>query len=247
MNVNDCFSHELGGDTLSEYIYSNVKKKTKGDYFPAKNSEDLIGEADDNEDEEEDAKLIATFNVVSIEEGTKILYSPSAFTSIEIDGVIQPEVISEYVFNTLGEHVVKYELADKTNTGSRSLSMCPRLISVVVPKGVIIIEEGTFAYNAQLSSMVIPEGVTTIGSGAFMSTDGLHELTLPSSIISIGNSAFLNSDCIDLTSLATTAPTLGNQVFDMMSANGTLTVPAGSTGYDAWLSKLPNGWTIVEQ
>ena len=35
---------ELGGDTLSEYIYSNVKKKTKGDYFPAKNSEDLIGE-----------------------------------------------------------------------------------------------------------------------------------------------------------------------------------------------------------
>ena len=44
MNVNDCFSHELGGDTLSEYIYSNVKKKTKGDYFPAKNSEDLIGE-----------------------------------------------------------------------------------------------------------------------------------------------------------------------------------------------------------
>lgn len=44
MNVNDCFSHELGGDTLNEYIYSNVKKKTKGDYFPSLNSEDLIGQ-----------------------------------------------------------------------------------------------------------------------------------------------------------------------------------------------------------
>lgn len=43
MNVNDCFSHELGGDTLNEYIYSNVKKRTKEDYFPLKNSEDLVG------------------------------------------------------------------------------------------------------------------------------------------------------------------------------------------------------------
>jgi hypothetical protein len=42
-NVNDCFSHELGGDTLSEYIYANVKKRVKSDYFPSLNSEDLIG------------------------------------------------------------------------------------------------------------------------------------------------------------------------------------------------------------
>ena len=43
MNVNDCFSHELGGDTLNKYIYSNVKKRVKEDFFPPFNSEDLIG------------------------------------------------------------------------------------------------------------------------------------------------------------------------------------------------------------
>lgn len=49
MNVNDCFSHELGGDTLNEYIYSNVKKKVKEDKFPAKNSRDLIGDGVEDE------------------------------------------------------------------------------------------------------------------------------------------------------------------------------------------------------
>ena len=52
MNVNDCFSHELGGDTLNEYIYSNVKKRVKEDFFPPFNSEDLIGGGGDVEEEE---------------------------------------------------------------------------------------------------------------------------------------------------------------------------------------------------
>lgn len=32
-----------------------------------------------------------------------------------------------------------------------------------------------------------------------------------------------------------------------IAATGTLYVPTGSTGYDAWMTVLGNGWTKVEQ
>ena len=34
-NVNDCFSHELGGDTLTEYYFNKVKQKTGGGFGSA--------------------------------------------------------------------------------------------------------------------------------------------------------------------------------------------------------------------
>lgn len=42
------------------------------------------------------------------------------------------------------------------------------------------------------------------------------------------------------------APTLGGNIFLNLPTNGTLHIKPGATGYDAWLSKLPEGWRIVE-
>lgn len=72
MNVNDCFSHELGGDTLSEYIYSNVKKRTKGDYFPSLNSEDLIGEGEGEDNSPQLLDYLFTDGTFGSEIGDKV-------------------------------------------------------------------------------------------------------------------------------------------------------------------------------
>ena len=74
MNVNDSFSHGLGGDTLAEYYFNKVKQKTKEDYFPPLNSEDLIGEGDSVGDEEEQEPAhdysLDYLTFVALEDGT---------------------------------------------------------------------------------------------------------------------------------------------------------------------------------
>jgi len=57
---------------------------------------------------------------------------------------------------------------------------------------------------------------------------------------------------ISITSLATTAPTIASSTFNNIKTGGTLTVPSGSTGYDAWMSTNDYylgkyNWTKVEQ
>ena len=109
---------------------------------------------------------------------------------------------------------------------------CTSLTSINIPEGVTIIKFDTFKGCSSLTSIYIPERVTSIEYGVF-------------------------NDCISLKSISsfnTTAPTLsttnseGNLVgvFTNLPANGTLHIKPGATGYDAWLSKLPSGWTIVE-
>ena len=62
----------------------------------------------------------------------------------------------------------------------------------------------------------------------------------------MGYGVFRGTSLIMISSLNTTAPTLGDSVFENLPTNGTLHIKPGATGYDAWLSKLPSGWTIVE-
>jgi len=50
----------------------------------------------------------------------------------------------------------------------------------------------------------------------------------------------------------TTAPAIQNSTFNGVKANGTLTVPQGSTGYDTWMSTGDYylgkyNWTKIEQ
>ena len=54
------------------------------------------------------------------------------------------------------------------------------------------------------------------------------------------------SSLTSISSLNTTAPTLDINVFASLPTNGTLYIKPGATGYDAWLSKVPEGWRIVE-
>ena len=133
-----------------------------------------------------------------------------------------------------------------TNIGVNTFGQCPSLTSVNIPEGVTSIGDSVFN-SCPLTSIYIPEGVTSIGAEAFYSCSSLKSINFPESVTSIRNRAFRSCNSLkSISSLNTTAPTLGNYVFDYISKNGTLHIKPGATGYDAWLSQLPSGWTIVE-
>ena len=114
------------------------------------------------------------------------------FTSMEVDGVEQPSVTTGYTFDTLGEHTVKFTLADPTSIGDEAFYDCN-----------------------SLKSIDIPDSVTTISNSAFTYCNGLTSIDIPDSVTSIGDSAF--GGCVGITSVTVNAvvpPTLGYTVFD---------------------------------
>ena len=118
---------------------------------------------------------------------------------------------------------------------------------IVLGERVVDIGVGAFGCCSSLTSIYIPKGVTSIGGWMFSRCSSLKSINIPEKVTSIGDSAF--QDCSSLTSISSfnlTTPTLGGNIFIGLPTNGTLHIKPGATGYDAWLSKLPEGWRIVE-
>ena len=151
-------------------------------------------------------KVIAKYNVTSTSSSTKIGYNQytSAFTEIEIDGVVRPIVVSAYTFNTLGEHTVKYTLKDPTSIGQYAFWNCSGLTSIIIPSGVTSIGNEAFASCSGLTSMTVDSSNTVYDSrdncNAIIKTatntliQGCKSTIIPNSVTSIGNSAF--TQCI---------------------------------------------------
>ena len=143
-----------------------------------------------------------------------------------------------------------------TSISNYAFSGYSSLTSVTIPSGVTSIGDYAFATCSGLTSITIPNSVTSIGASAFSSCSGLTSVTIPSGVTSIGQSAFYNcTSLITITSNASTAPTIYSQTFRLVKTNGTLYVPIGSSGYNAWMAVgssynyyLGNyNWTKVEQ
>ena len=134
-----------------------------------------------------------------------------------------------------------------TSIGYTAFSTCTSLKSIYLPEGITSIEKEVFYNCTSLKSIYLPKGVTSIGYTAFSTCTSLASIDIPEKVTSIGDSAF--QDCSSLTSISSfnpTTPTLGGNIFINLPTNGTLHIKPGATGYDAWLSKLPEGWRIVE-
>ena len=142
-----------------------------------------------------------------------------------------------------------------TSIGDWPFQYCTSLSSIYIPDSVNSIGWSAFGYCKSLTSIHIPKGVTIIKFDTFKGCSSLTSINIPERVTSIEYGVF--NDCISLKSISsfnTIAPTLsttnseGNLVgvFTNLPTNGTLHIKPGATGYDAWLSKLPSGWTIVE-
>jgi len=203
-----------------------------------------------------DPKLIAVYNVTDTSNPTALRtnFEQNIFKSMEIDGVMLDELVTEYTFDTTGVHTVKYELYDKTKLGNQTpVFSNGNLIEVIIPNGVINISKAVFISCSGLISIDIPDSVTNIGEAAFSGCYNLTSITIPDSVTSIGSSAFdSNGSLTNIVSNAMTAPTIQSNTFLNVKTGGTLTVPSGSSGYDTWMSTDDYylgkyNWTKVEQ
>lgn len=87
-------------------------------------------------------RIIATFIVTNDSATTKILYSTSGITSVEIDGVVQT-VATNYQLS-VGSHEVKIGLSNNTVTPQYMFNGCTTLHDVVLPSTIQTLSNGTF-------------------------------------------------------------------------------------------------------
>ena len=164
-----------------------------------------------------ETRVVATYYVEDTEEPTRmrILYNTSNINSIEIDGTVISQVVSEYTFDTPGEHTVKYTLTDPTTIGN-NFSVDEGLVSIDIPDSVTTIGPSPFS-DSPLRTCIIGSGVTAINSYLFY------------------NNAYMRS----LTIKATTPPTIGDYLLGGESSIEYIYVPSESVN----IYKEAEGWS----
>lgn len=209
-----------------------------------------------------ETKLIVYYDIQDISSPTTICTNyDSSIKSIEVDGTLLDSIVTTYQFNSVGEHVIKYEFNNPTSVGNNAplfmgittikraviadtftsigtyaFGNCSGLTSVTIGNGVTSIGDAAFASCSSLASVTIPNSVTSINNSAFANCTSLTSITIGSGVTNIGISAFYNcSSLTEITSLAITAPTIQSDTFPYIKTGGALTVPQGSSGYDTWM------------
>ena len=120
------------------------------------------------------------------------------FSEMEIDGVLQPELVDVYQFDTLGEHTVKYTLNEDITDFETAFCENQNLVSIIIPEGVTSLSSNAFNGCDQLISITIPNSVTSIGANVF-SLCGLTSIIISKYVINIDSTAFNNSRLTSIT------------------------------------------------
>lgn len=103
----------------------------------------------------------------------------------------------EYIIEgtTLKEIKGKELLCEQiTDFRGTSLIKKGKVVSIVIPSEVTIIDDGVFQDCTSLEKVLLPSSLKTIGSQAFKNCKALYCINIPSSIVEIGKEAFKGTD-----------------------------------------------------
>jgi len=167
--------------------------------------------------------LEVTFNVTSLEDTVDI--GVTQFKTIEIDGKVymDPSTIEEelyqWQFDTLGKHVVKYELS---NPQSAEMN----------------------GYNPNVVEVKIPEGVKYLGQWFCTNCTNLTAVTIPSSLEDFGMRSFYDCTSLPVEGNIRYADTIAVQTLD--KTQSTYTLKEGTRYLTQWLFSGATNLTAIE-
>ena len=210
----------------------------------------------------EETKLVVYYDIQDISSPTTIFTNnDNSVKSIEVDGTLLNSVVTTYQFDSVGEHIIKYEFNNPTTVGNNAplfMSLttikrvviansftsigdyaflsCTSLTSVTIPNSVTSIGGNAFVRCNSLTSVIIPNSVTYIGGTAFAECSSLTSVTIPNSVTSISNEAFYKCSSLTSVAISDSVISIGNNTFQSCSSLTSVIIPSGVTsiGKDAF-------------
>lgn len=213
------------------------------------------------QDTEEDALINKDNSIAVVEkltglkgEAVKVFFCKLTLSNGD---VVELEDSGELTYTVLGPYkstLINAEIGELCSSiGNGAFGGCSNLTSVTIPNSVTSFGTYAFASCTNLTNVTISDSVTSIDDYAFENCTSLTSVTIGNGVTSIGECVFRYcSSLTNIASLATTVPTIQSSTFQYVATNGTLTVPAGATGYDVWMGTGDYylgkyNWTKVEQ
>lgn len=173
-----------------------------------------------------DPMLIIKINVTTTSEPTNIMSDESVnpFDGVVIDGVEQPSVVSSYTFDSIGEHTIKFLLADPLEIGECAFQNCRNVTWVSIPDSVTVIGNNAFR-ECSLTSVKIPDSVTTIDFNAFMDCTSLTKVVIGNGVTEIGEASFLGCTSLANVKFGNSVTVIGVDAFNGCSALTSIVIP----------------------
>lgn len=175
-----------------------------------------------------ETRLIAYYDIQDISNPTTICTNyGNSMVSMEIDDTQIDNVSTTYQFDSVGEHVIKYEFSDPTKIGSDSplFMNVTALKRVEIPDSFTAITNNAFNSCSGLTSVVIGDGVTSIGNHGFYNCSGLTNVTIGSSVTSIGASVFVYCNSLTSVTIPNSVTSIGEQAFGYCHNLSSVTIP----------------------
>ena len=106
-------------------------------------------------------KLLVRYEFLNTK--TKLIFTDYLVDKIEIDGVVQDEVISEYDFTEDGEHIVRYKLKENINNQiDVDMFYGCDMYEFIITNGIEYLRSEAFSYCNNLSGITIPKTLNHI-------------------------------------------------------------------------------------
>lgn len=196
---------------------------------------------------ESDPLLVIKYKVTSTSEATKLINDPYYINKQFIDGIEQQYAQGTHIFDTLGEHIVKYEL--KSNTLYKSLFFnnqnitevqipnnvttireccfqdCSNLTKAILSTNLTTVEKNIFSNCSKLTDVKLPKNLTTIGIQMFRET-AITSINIPNAVTSIEYGAFLVCNSLSVVTIGSGVTSIGDTAFQNCTSLTSITIKA---------------------